>query len=122
MYRARKARKGKKRGRSLAASPFLTLSELADPVAAAWMNDLPSGAIDQGELDKVLLGWGSSIAVTSAIVPEPSSILFIALGLVSMMTLQFASSVRILCRRGGASCSAAESPWPQNGSAILRRS
>jgi len=38
------------------------------------LNDLPSGAIDQEELDKVLLRCGTSVdAVGAASVPEPSA-------------------------------------------------
>jgi hypothetical protein len=54
-------------------------SEITDPAAAGWLNDLPSGPVDQGELDKVLLGWGSTAEdATGAAIPEPSSLLLVA--------------------------------------------
>jgi hypothetical protein len=69
--------------------------ELIDPAAAGWANDLPSGAIDQKELDSVLLHWGSGDAVAAAGVPEPSSLLLVAMGLVAALTLRgtYASSL-----------------------------
>jgi hypothetical protein len=55
-------------------------SELLDPFAIGWINGLPSGPVDQGELDKVLLNWGAtSTPLTAAAVPEPSTLVVLTL-------------------------------------------
>jgi hypothetical protein len=56
--------------------------DLANPVAAGWTNGAPDGAVDQGELDAVLLNWGSAASTVGAAgVPEPSTLILLAIGL-----------------------------------------
>jgi hypothetical protein len=63
-------------------------SELLDPGSVGWLADLPNSFVDQEELDKVLLNWGSSSqAVDTAGVPEPSSLILLASGLLVISRL-----------------------------------
>jgi hypothetical protein len=57
-------------------------NQLTDPAGAGWVTHLPTGPVDQSELDTVLLNWGSSVAFTTAAVPEPSSLALLAVMLV----------------------------------------
>jgi hypothetical protein len=50
---------------------------MAPPIR--WVNDFPSGPIDQHELDKVLTNWGRTLP-RSAVVPEPGALALLLLG------------------------------------------
>jgi hypothetical protein len=63
-------------------------SELLDPAAAGWINDLPQGPIDQAELDKVLLNWGAASTLIAAAVPEPSTLPLCVLGTLGLLLLR----------------------------------
>jgi probable HAF family extracellular repeat protein len=52
-------------------------TELVNPGAVGWINDLPQGPVEQTELDQVLLNWGASSALTAAAVPEPATLLLL---------------------------------------------
>ena len=48
----------------------------SDVIPETWLNDLPTGRIDQEELDKVLLGWENFIPTPAATaIPEPTTAL-----------------------------------------------
>ena len=67
----------------------------APPVPAGWVNDQPDGLIGQTQLDGVLLNWGNTSlqAASANAVPEPQSLLLVAmaLGLLSTATTRWQS-------------------------------
>jgi hypothetical protein len=55
-------------------------TELINPTAAGWLNDLPIGPVNQQELDRVLLNWGIAAPFGAASVPEPPSVAMLLVG------------------------------------------
>jgi hypothetical protein len=69
----------------IAESPRLHWGDDATIPPPGWISDLPSGTIDQAELDAVLLGWGRTAAPSGATaVPEPGAGTLLAMGLLAI--------------------------------------
>jgi hypothetical protein len=61
---------------------LLNWAEPVPPTPAGWVDQIPAdGFVDQDDLDGVLLNWANTpLAAATAAVPEPSSLLLLALG------------------------------------------
>jgi len=54
--------------------------EVTPPVPDGWINEQPTGQIAQAQLDGVLQNWGNSTNVATSTVPEPTTLLLLAMG------------------------------------------
>lgn len=64
--------------------------DTSPPVPTGWINEQPNGLIGQTQLNGVLQNWGNTSLVASAsVVPEPGSMLMVALGLACLAGSRF---------------------------------